>query len=427
MTKKRHPSSRTTPAMRRQIQESSESNRSLARQFGVNRKTIAKWRGRSTVAEAPMGPKPALSSVLSKAEETLIVVYRKYTRLPINDCLRRLKSMIPKLTRSSLHQCLKQYAVHRLPKGYGQKHPPPERGEWPHFTIQIHLLDGKYLYSAINNSMFVFAAPSNTFDEYQAARFMTELRRNAPVRVQSVATSDHPVFSDSAEAPWASEDPGRDEHPFLRECRKHQITRHSEGPRSSTPGLVVKGWGQILRRRIANRRFEPLSLADKRRQRCDSKERKELYDDREEGDFFDDPLSPEALTKRRKIKAARLLASRRAAAESEWKSDSSMAAATRMEDEPPFDEAAFAEWFWEQEKDLRRRPERRKRREARIAKRKQRLSPGSARTINRIANPPTGCRRARDNRTLTAPTSQMKDVPLKTDFAEGPIEQNQES
>jgi hypothetical protein len=368
MTKKRHPSSRTTPAMRRQIQESPESNRSLARQFGVNRKTIAKWRGRSTIAEAPMGPKHALSSVLSKPEEALIVVYRKYTRLPINDCLRRLKPMIPKLTRSNLHQCLKRYAVHRLPKGYGQKHPPPERGESPHFTIQIHLVDGKYLYSAINNSMFVFATASITFDEYQAARFMTELRRNAPVRVGSVATSDHRVFSDSAEAPWAAEDPGRDEHPFLRACRKHQITRHNEGPKSATPGLVVEGWGQILRRRIANRRFTPLSLADKRRQRCESKERKELYDDREECDFLVDPLSPEAVIKRRKIKAARMAAGRRSDAESEWRLKAIMAAAARMEKEPPFDEAAFAEWFSEQEKDLRRRPIRKKRIEAKIAR-----------------------------------------------------------
>ena len=157
MTKKRHPSFRTSPAMRRQIQESPESNRSLARQFGVNRKTIAKWRGRPTIAAMPMGPKHPVSSVLSEAEEALIVVYRRYTRLPLDDCLRRLKPMIAKLTRSSLHQCLKRYEVHRLPKGYAKKHPPPERGESPHFTIQIHALRGKYLYSAINNSMFVLS------------------------------------------------------------------------------------------------------------------------------------------------------------------------------------------------------------------------------------------------------------------------------
>ena len=272
MTKKRHPSSRTSPAMRRQIQESSESNRSLARQFGVNPKTIAKWRSRPTIAAMPMGPKHPVSSVLNEAEEALIVVYRKYTRLPLDDCLRRLKPMIPKLTRSNLHRCLKRYGVHRLPRGYGQRHPPPERGESPHFRIQIHLVDGKYLYSAINSSMFVFATTSDTFDEYHAARFLTDLTQNAPVGVQSVGTSDHRVFSDSAEAPWEPEHPWRNRHPFLAVCRENHIDRHTDEPQLRTPSLIANGWGQILRRPVANRRFTPLSLADQRRQRRLSKD-----------------------------------------------------------------------------------------------------------------------------------------------------------
>jgi hypothetical protein len=346
MTKKRHPSSQTTPAMRRQIQESSESSRSLARRFGVNPKTIAKWRSRPTIAAMPMGPKHPVSNVLSEAEEALIVVYRKYTRLPLDDCLRRLKPTIPKLTRSSLHRCLKRYGVHRLPKGYGQKHPPPEQGESPHFTIQIHSLERKskeYLYSAISNSMFVFATPSNTFDEYQAARFMTELARNAPVRVQSVATSDHPVFSDSAEAPWTSEGPGRNEHPFLRACRKCQISRHSEGPRTSTPGLVVEGWGKILRRPIANRRFTPLSLADRQNLKRLAKEASDNWRDDGWDAYADRHLPPEEAAEGR---TAREAARREAAAET-----GAEAEAEALEEDKP----------------KRRRPERKKRRLARIA------------------------------------------------------------
>jgi pilus assembly protein Flp/PilA len=49
MTRKRHPSARTTRAMRREIQQSEESDRALAARLGINPKTVAKWRGRRRI------------------------------------------------------------------------------------------------------------------------------------------------------------------------------------------------------------------------------------------------------------------------------------------------------------------------------------------------------------------------------------------
>ncbi|MEO6807458.1 MAG: transposase, partial [Edaphobacter sp.] len=46
-----HGSARTTEAVRRAIQHSQESLRTLARRHGVNPKTIAKWRKRTSVAD----------------------------------------------------------------------------------------------------------------------------------------------------------------------------------------------------------------------------------------------------------------------------------------------------------------------------------------------------------------------------------------
>ena len=44
MTRKLHPCARTNAALRREIQESSETNKALAVRLGRNIKTIAKWR-----------------------------------------------------------------------------------------------------------------------------------------------------------------------------------------------------------------------------------------------------------------------------------------------------------------------------------------------------------------------------------------------
>jgi transposase-like protein len=53
-----HGSATTTEAVRRAIQHSQESLRQLAKRYGVNQKTVAKWKKRSSVAIN--GPCPGL-------------------------------------------------------------------------------------------------------------------------------------------------------------------------------------------------------------------------------------------------------------------------------------------------------------------------------------------------------------------------------
>ena len=49
-----HGSATTTEAVRRAIQHSEESLRALAKRYGLNQKTVAKWRKREGVAEADL-------------------------------------------------------------------------------------------------------------------------------------------------------------------------------------------------------------------------------------------------------------------------------------------------------------------------------------------------------------------------------------
>ena len=65
-----------------------------------------KWKHRESVKDLPMGPKEPSSTVLSKAEEAMIVTFRRHTLLALDDCLYALQNVIPRLTRSSLHRCL---------------------------------------------------------------------------------------------------------------------------------------------------------------------------------------------------------------------------------------------------------------------------------------------------------------------------------
>src|ERR1700736_1518302 len=111
-----HGSATTTKAIRRAIQRSQESLRALAKRHGINPKTVAKWRKRSSVADLPTGPRQPASTVLSAEEEAIVVAFRRYTLLPLDDCLYGLQPTIPHLTRSSLHRCLKRHGISRLPQ-----------------------------------------------------------------------------------------------------------------------------------------------------------------------------------------------------------------------------------------------------------------------------------------------------------------------
>jgi hypothetical protein len=104
-----HGSATTTEAIRRAIQNSQASLRTLAERHGINPKTVAKWRKRETTADRPTGPRAPHSTVLSVQEEAIVVAFRWHTLLPLDDCLFALQATIPHLTRSSLHRSLQRH------------------------------------------------------------------------------------------------------------------------------------------------------------------------------------------------------------------------------------------------------------------------------------------------------------------------------
>jgi hypothetical protein len=111
-----HGSARTTPRVRDELQAAKASTRVLAAQYGLNPKTVAKWRARQITADAPIGPRQPRSTVLTGAEEVIIVEFRRRTLLPLDDVMGCLRDAIPKLSRSALHLCLERHGISRLPQ-----------------------------------------------------------------------------------------------------------------------------------------------------------------------------------------------------------------------------------------------------------------------------------------------------------------------
>lgn len=133
-----HGSATTTEAVRRAIQHSQASLRALAKRYGINQKTVAKWKKRTSVVDLPTGPKKPTSTVLTIEEEAVVVAFRRHTLLPLDDCLYALQPTIPTLTRSSLHRCLKRHGISRLPLVEGEQ---PAKTKFKSYPIGYFHID----------------------------------------------------------------------------------------------------------------------------------------------------------------------------------------------------------------------------------------------------------------------------------------------
>jgi hypothetical protein len=105
--------------VRREIQNSKESLKKLAKRYSITPNTVAKWRKRDYVHDSKMGPKVIRSTVLTIEEEAICVAFRKSTLLPLDDCLFALRETIPNLSRLSLHRLFQRIFSYRH---YGNPH-----------------------------------------------------------------------------------------------------------------------------------------------------------------------------------------------------------------------------------------------------------------------------------------------------------------
>jgi Integrase core domain len=197
-----HGSATTTHAIRAAIQRSKATAKELAERYGLNPKTVAKWKKRAFVHDAPMGPKDPRSTVLSVEEEAIAVAFRKHTLLPLDDCLYALQATIPHLTRSSLHRCYQRHGISRLPDIEGDK---PARKAFKAYPIgyfhidiaEVRTEEGKlHLFVAIDRtSKFAFAQLHEKATRSIAADFLQALIAAAPYKVHTVLTDNGTHFT----------------------------------------------------------------------------------------------------------------------------------------------------------------------------------------------------------------------------------------
>lgn len=196
-----HGCATTTEAIRRAIQRSEASVRTLARRHGISATTVQKWRKREATSDARMGPKQISSSVLTVEQEAMIVAFRRHTLLPLDDCLYALQATIPGLTRSSLHRCLQRHGISRLP----DPEATPARKRFKAYPIgfvhidiaEVRTEQGKlHLFVAIDRtSKFAFVQLHEKATRRIGANFLRAVAEAVPFKIHTVLTDNGVQFT----------------------------------------------------------------------------------------------------------------------------------------------------------------------------------------------------------------------------------------
>jgi hypothetical protein len=243
-----HACATTTPTVRRAIQESTEKDIVLAKRYGVNCKTIAKWKARDFTSDERMGPKTPRSTLLSPDDEAIILAYRWRTRLALDDAHFRLRRLMPNLSRSTLYRCLKRRGLSRI--GSTAACPPLTAGSvrGPYrFEITVHEVAVRdpgdvvgliyQIFLAVEEiTKDVYAERANPTPE-NAAAFLARLVDHFPQRIIAVTTDMDPIFIDwraSFDEDLAAVSP----HPFAVACRSRRIAHTRSIPGRTKPPKI---------------------------------------------------------------------------------------------------------------------------------------------------------------------------------------------
>ncbi len=254
-----HGSATTTHAIRAAIQRSKALLKELAAQHGLNPKTVAKWRKRAFVHDAPMGPKAPRSTVLTAEEEAVVVAFRRHTLLPLDDCLYALQATIPHLTRSSLHRCLQRHGISRLPEIAGDKAVKQPFKRYPigyfHIDIaEVRTEEGKlHLFVAIDRTAkFAFAQLHDAANVKAAVAFLRALIEAVPYKIHIVLTDNGVQFCDMPQHRLGPTARYR-LHAFNRLCREHGVEHRLTKPNHPWTNGQVERMNRTLKEATVRR------------------------------------------------------------------------------------------------------------------------------------------------------------------------------
>jgi len=263
-----HKNARTTPAVRRELQQSMLSERALAQKHGLARTTVRKWQGRASVDDASHRPH-TLHTTLTPAQEAIVVYLRTALLLPLDDLLAVTREFLnPAVSRSGLDRCLRRHGVANLKA----LHPTPDQPAIKPFKAYapgfVHVdvkylpaLEGeprRYLFVAIDRATrWVYVALKKDRTAHSAKAFLKAVSEATPFRITKLLTDNGSEFTDRflsrAKQPSGT-------HLFDQACTAAAIEHRLIPPRRPQTNSMVERFNGRIEEVLQTHRFD--SAAD---------------------------------------------------------------------------------------------------------------------------------------------------------------------
>ncbi|MCW5237957.1 IS481 family transposase [Verminephrobacter eiseniae] len=197
-----HKNARTTPAVRAEIAASSQSASVLAQRYGITEQTVYKWKKREVFGDRSHTAH-RLQTVLTPAQQTVVVHLRRTLLLPLDDLLAVTREFLsPDVSRSGLDRCLRRHGVGNLdalkPREPTVAHKAFKSYEPGYVHMDVKYLPQmrdesrrRYLFVAIDRAtrwVFVQLKANKTAASAQA--FLKALHKACPIRINKLLTFD---------------------------------------------------------------------------------------------------------------------------------------------------------------------------------------------------------------------------------------------
>lgn len=251
-----HKNARTTPAVRAEIAASDEPASILAQRFGITEQTVYKWKKRDVFADRSHTAH-RLQTVLTPAQETVVVHLRRTLLLPLDDLLAVTREFIcPHVSRSGLDRCLRRHGAGNLnalkPQEPAVAHKAFKSYEPGYVHMDVKYLpqmqdesSRRYLFVAIDRATrWVFVQLKSNKTAASAQAFLKALHKACPIRINKLLTDNGKEFTDRLFASKEREPSGN--HEFDQLCRELGIEHRLTKPRTPrTNGMVERFNGRI--------------------------------------------------------------------------------------------------------------------------------------------------------------------------------------
>lgn len=183
-----------------------------------------------------MWPTVPKSTVLTPAEEAIVVAFRQKTLLSLDDVQGCLRDAVPNLSRSALHRCLQRHAISRFPveetNDKRKRFKTYEIGYVHIDSCELRHADGRLvMFLAIDRvSKFTYVEFHDKAGKMAGAAFLRNVIEAFPYKIHIVLTDNSMAFADLPKYRESQHHGSPGGHIFGRVCIENGIQHRLTKP-----------------------------------------------------------------------------------------------------------------------------------------------------------------------------------------------------